>query len=91
MMPTRKDTAELHVARVPAVSVALVEVVLLREAAAHQIEVAVLQSVVMEMMLVAEDQSAVVEAVVARLAARSLAIMMTMVIGVSSSRANHSS
>ena len=83
MMPTRKDTAELHVARVPAVSVALVEVVLLREAAAHQIEVAVLQSVVMAMMLVAEDQIAVVEAVVAKLAARSLATMMTMVIGVS--------
>ena len=73
MMPTRKDTAELHVARV---AVALVEVALLREADA-------LQSVVMAMMLVAEDWSAAVEAVVAKLAARSLAIMMTMVIGVS--------
>ena len=44
MMPTRKDTAELHVA---------------------------------------EDLSAVVEAVVAKLAARSLVIMMTMATGVS--------
>ena len=90
-MLMRKVTAELHVARVAAVSVALVEVVLLREAVAHQIEAAVLQSVAMEMMLVAEDQSAAVEAVVAKLAARSLAIMMIMAIGATSSRASHSS
>ena len=83
MMPTRKDTVEQPAARVLAVSVAAEAVALQREAVAHQIEVAVLQSVVMAMMLVAEDQSAVVEAVVTRLAARSLVTMMTMAIGVS--------
>ena len=74
MMPTRKDTTELHVARV---AVALVEVALLREADA-------LQSVVMAMMLVAVVQSVAVVALVARLAvARSLVIMTTTAIGVS--------
>ena len=91
MMLMRKVTAELHVARVAAVSVALVEDVLQREVVAHQIEAAVLLSVAMEMMLVAEDLSAAVEAVVAKLAARSLATMMIMAIGVTSSRASHSS
>ena len=81
MMLTRKVMAE-----------AVVVVVMLRaEAVAHQIEVAVLQSVAMEKMLVVEDRSAAVEAVVAKLAARSLAIIMTMVIGVTSSRASLSS
>ena len=83
-MLMRKVMAEQPVARAVAVSV-------VAEAVAHQIEVAVLQSVAMEKMLVVEDRSAAVEAVVAKLAARSLAIMMTMVIGVTSSRASLSS
>ena len=65
-MPMRKDTAEQHVARE---AVALVEVALLREADA-------LQSVVMAMILVAVVQSVAVVALVARLAARSLVIMI---------------
>ena len=72
-MLTRKVTAGLHVARVV---VALVEVALLREADA-------LQSVVMAMMLAAVVQIVMAEAAVARLAARSLVIMMTMATGVS--------
>ena len=83
-MLMRKVMAEQPVARAVAVSV-------VAEAVAHQIEVAVLQSVAMEKMLVVEDRSAAVEAVVAKLAARSLAIIMTMVIGVTSSRASLSS
>ena len=70
MMPTRKDTAELHVARV-AVALVLPK------------EVVALQSVVMAMMLAAVVQIVMAEAAVARLAARSLVIMMTMATGVS--------
>ena len=70
MMPTRKDTAGLHVARV-AVALVLPK------------EVVALQSVVMAMMLAAVVQIVMAEAAVARLAARSLVIMMTMATGVS--------
>ena len=76
MMLMRKVTAELHVEKVLAVSVALVAVVLLIEVA-HRKEADALLSVFMAMMLV------VVVEVVARLTARSLVIMTTTAIGVS--------
>ena len=69
-MPMRKDTAEQHVARAVAALVLPKEVV-------------ALQSVVMAMMLAAVVQIVMAEAAVARLAARSLVIMMTMATGVS--------